>query len=165
MDDYESAHQAQNQATQGRDLSTLAPLRALRARTPVPAWARRAVGEGVSSCPRGGCGRSARPVRMQSKRFQWLAPLTVPHSRTLLLWSCGSSMILPRLALHSCPRIAERYFYHRRKGEGREKPHRPASFDASGGSAPRSDRGRAASLVGRLCTGAVSGITEGFAVD
>ena len=30
------AHQAQNQATQGRDLSTLAPLRALRARTPVP---------------------------------------------------------------------------------------------------------------------------------
>ena len=57
------AHQAQNQATQGRDLSTLAPLRALRARTPVPAWARRAVGEGVRSCPRAGCGRSARPVR------------------------------------------------------------------------------------------------------
>src|SRR5436853_410275 len=41
------AHQAQGQAKQGRDLSTLAPLRALRARTPVPAWARRAVGEGV----------------------------------------------------------------------------------------------------------------------
>src|ERR1700730_198589 len=38
----------------GRDLSTLAPLRALRARTPVPAWARRAVGEGVKSWPRGG---------------------------------------------------------------------------------------------------------------
>src|SRR5450759_1943767 len=57
------AHQAQGQATQGRDLSTLAPLRALRARTPVPAWARRAVGEGVMSCPRAGCGRSACPVR------------------------------------------------------------------------------------------------------
>ena len=35
--------QAQSQATQGRDLSTLAPLRALRARTPDPAWARRGV--------------------------------------------------------------------------------------------------------------------------
>ena len=34
------------------------PLRALRSRTPVPTWARRAVGEGVSSCPRAGCGRS-----------------------------------------------------------------------------------------------------------
>ena len=33
------AHQAQNQATQARDLSTLAPLRALRARTPEQAWA------------------------------------------------------------------------------------------------------------------------------
>src|SRR5882757_8913209 len=41
------AHQAQGQATQGRDLSTLASLRALRARTPKPAWARRVVGEGV----------------------------------------------------------------------------------------------------------------------
>src|SRR5229473_8560707 len=30
------AHQAQGQATQGRDLSTLASLRALRARTPKP---------------------------------------------------------------------------------------------------------------------------------
>ena len=57
------AHQAQGQATQGRDLSTLAPLRALRARTPDRAWARRAVGEGVRSCPRAGCGRSACPVR------------------------------------------------------------------------------------------------------
>jgi hypothetical protein len=44
--------QAQGQATQGRDVSTLAPLRVLRARAPVPAWARRAVGEGVKSCPR-----------------------------------------------------------------------------------------------------------------
>ena len=41
--------QAQGQATQGRDVSTLAPLRVLRARAPVPAWARRAVGEGVKS--------------------------------------------------------------------------------------------------------------------
>ena len=57
------AHQAQGQATQGRDLSTPAPLRALRARTPMPAWARRAVGEGVMFCPRAGCGRSACPVR------------------------------------------------------------------------------------------------------
>ena len=47
----------------GGSLSTLAPLRALRARTPEPAWARRAVGEGVRSCPRAGCGRSACPVR------------------------------------------------------------------------------------------------------
>ena len=57
------AVQAQNQATQGRDLSTPASLRALRARTPEPAWARRAVGEGVKSCPRAGCGKSACPVR------------------------------------------------------------------------------------------------------
>src|ERR1700732_490218 len=52
------ALQAQGQATQGRGLSTLAPLRALQARTPVRAWARRAVGEGVKSCPRAGCGKS-----------------------------------------------------------------------------------------------------------
>src|SRR5208337_3758185 len=45
--------------TRGRDLSTLAPLRVLRARTPEPAWARRVVDEGVRSCPRAGCGRSA----------------------------------------------------------------------------------------------------------
>ena len=57
------AHQAQGQATQGRDLSTLAPLWALRACTPGPAWTRRAVGEGVKFCPRAGCGRSACPVR------------------------------------------------------------------------------------------------------
>src|SRR5256886_17129661 len=48
------AVQAQNQATQGRDLSTPASLRALRARTSEQAWARRAVGEGVKSCPRAG---------------------------------------------------------------------------------------------------------------
>jgi hypothetical protein len=57
------ALQAQGPATQGRSLSTLAPLRALRARTTVPAWVRRAVGEGVKSCPRAGCGKSACPVR------------------------------------------------------------------------------------------------------
>ena len=57
------ALQAQRQGTQGRELSTLAPLRALRARTPDRAWARRAVDEGVRSCPRAGCGKSACPVR------------------------------------------------------------------------------------------------------
>ena len=57
------AQQAQSQATQGRDLSTLAPLRALWSRTPEPAWARRVVDESVKSCPRAGCGRSACPVR------------------------------------------------------------------------------------------------------
>src|ERR1700758_3315898 len=61
------ALQAQGQATQGRDLSTLAPLRALRARTPNCAWTRRAVGEGVRSCPRAGCGRSASPVVCPAK--------------------------------------------------------------------------------------------------
>jgi group II intron reverse transcriptase/maturase len=55
------ALQAQGQAK--RELSTLAPLRALRARTPEPAWVRRAVDEGVRSCPRAGCGKSACPVR------------------------------------------------------------------------------------------------------
>src|ERR1700724_2345468 len=34
---------------------------ALRARTSDPAWARPVVGEGVRSCPRAGCGRSACP--------------------------------------------------------------------------------------------------------
>jgi RNA-directed DNA polymerase len=37
--------------------------RALRSRTPDRAWVQRAVGEGVTSCPRAGCGKSARPVR------------------------------------------------------------------------------------------------------
>src|SRR5580692_8771026 len=49
------AVRAQNQASKGRDLSTLASLRALRARTSEQAWTRRAVGEGVKSCPRAGC--------------------------------------------------------------------------------------------------------------
>jgi hypothetical protein len=48
--------QAQGQATQGRELSTLAPLRVLPARTPDTAGPRPVVGEGVKSCPRAGCG-------------------------------------------------------------------------------------------------------------
>ena len=51
------------QAKQGRQLSTLAPLRDLRARASDPAWTRRAVDEGVKSCPRAQCGKSARCVR------------------------------------------------------------------------------------------------------
>ena len=47
----------------GGTYPALAPLRALRARTPDPAWPRRAVGEGVRFCPRAGCGKSASPVR------------------------------------------------------------------------------------------------------
>ena len=51
---------------------TPAPLRALRARTINCAWSRRAVGEGVKSCPRAGCGRSACPGSMSGmwKRSQ-----------------------------------------------------------------------------------------------
>ena len=58
-----AAPQVQGQATPGRDVSPLAPLRALRTRPPDPTWARRAVGEGMRSCPRAGCGKSACPVR------------------------------------------------------------------------------------------------------
>src|ERR1700720_1590545 len=47
-----AAVQTQGQATPRRDVSTLAPLRALRARTSDPAWTRLLVGEGVRSCPR-----------------------------------------------------------------------------------------------------------------
>jgi hypothetical protein len=57
------APQAQSQATAGRDLSTLAPVRVLQARTPGRARACPVVGDGVMSCPRAGCGRSASPVR------------------------------------------------------------------------------------------------------
>jgi hypothetical protein len=57
-------------------VSTLAPLRALWARTPVPAWARRAVGEGVKSCPRAGCGKSACPIATDSKGNIYLAQTT-----------------------------------------------------------------------------------------
>src|SRR5207244_11716821 len=52
------AVQAQNEASQGRDLSTLASIRALCARTPEPAWARLAVGEDVTFFPRAGMGNS-----------------------------------------------------------------------------------------------------------
>ena len=55
-----AAIQAQSQTTQGRELSTPAPLRDLRARASDPAWTRRAVDEGVTSCPRAGC----REIRM-----------------------------------------------------------------------------------------------------
>ena len=41
----------------------LAPLRVLWSRTPNPTWTWRAVGEGVKSCPRAGCGKPACPVR------------------------------------------------------------------------------------------------------
>ena len=62
------ALQAQDQTKQGRQLSTLAPLRGLRARASDPAWTRRAVGEGVRSCPRAGC----REIRMSgSMRGMW----------------------------------------------------------------------------------------------
>src|ERR1700694_4449591 len=60
------AVQAQNQAPQVRALSTLASLRALRARTLEPAWARRAVGEGVKFCPREAMGRAAEVVAPSS---------------------------------------------------------------------------------------------------
>src|ERR1700716_1846664 len=56
------AGQAQNQASQGRDLSTPASLRALWARTPEQAWAQRAVGEGVKFLSESRCGKSACPV-------------------------------------------------------------------------------------------------------
>src|SRR6267143_835235 len=57
------AVQAQGQATQARELSTLAPLRVLWARTSDPARPRPVVGEGVRSCPRAQCGKSACCVR------------------------------------------------------------------------------------------------------
>jgi group II intron reverse transcriptase/maturase len=42
--------------------SPLAPLRVFRSRTSDSTGARRAVGEGVTSCPKAGCGKSACPV-------------------------------------------------------------------------------------------------------
>ena len=47
----------------GRDLSTPTPLRALRARAFDRERPQPVVGEGVKSCPRAGCGKSACPVR------------------------------------------------------------------------------------------------------
>jgi group II intron reverse transcriptase/maturase len=58
-----AAAQAQTQAQAGRGLSTLALVRALRARPSDAAWAWPVMGEGVMFCPRAGCGRSASPVR------------------------------------------------------------------------------------------------------
>ncbi len=58
-----AAVQTQGKAKPRRDLSTLAPLRALQVRAPHPAWPWPVVGEGVKSCPRAECGRSACPVR------------------------------------------------------------------------------------------------------
>jgi hypothetical protein len=66
------AHQAQKQATQGRELSTFAPIRVLRARTSEQAWARRAVDEGVSSCPRAGCNPHVRFDERDVKTESWL---------------------------------------------------------------------------------------------
>src|SRR5438093_576054 len=57
------APQAQGQTQRVRALSSLAPLRDHGSRASISLGARRVVGEGVKSCPRAGCGKSARPVR------------------------------------------------------------------------------------------------------
>jgi hypothetical protein len=80
------ALQAQGQAEQGRSLSTLAPLRVLRARTPDPAWARRVVDESVRSCPRAWCGKSARHVRFRVSLITWRRR---SHTRSVI---AGSSV-------------------------------------------------------------------------
>ena len=108
------AFQAQDQTKQGRQLSTLAPLRDLWARASDPPWARRAVGEGVRSCPRAGCWE----IRMSgSMRGMWNRELwsdhqatvrrkgrkqTCPayhHRATSLLYHCGHSTFAPGTAL------------------------------------------------------------------
>jgi hypothetical protein len=54
--------------------------RDLRARASDPAWARRAVGEGVRSCPRAGCreirmsGSSVISFRSAERRSSWIGP-------------------------------------------------------------------------------------------
>jgi hypothetical protein len=75
------------------------PGRALRARAPVPAWARRAVGEGVKSCPRAGCGRSTSPGSMsfhgkESVGIQGyaLSNPDFPHQSTINQWFSESQL-------------------------------------------------------------------------
>src|SRR5258708_25025692 len=75
------AVQAQNQASQGRELSTLASLRALWARTAEQAWARRAVGGGVKFCPRAGWGKSACPIGGVGKWGHGRTSEAPPHAR------------------------------------------------------------------------------------
>jgi hypothetical protein len=54
---------ALKEETYRADLSTLAPLWSLWIDLTECTRAQRGVGEGVKSCPRAGCGKSARPVR------------------------------------------------------------------------------------------------------
>ena len=55
--------QAQDGGTAGWKFSSLAPVRVLRTRAAHTAWTGSVVGEGVTFCPRAGCGKSASPVR------------------------------------------------------------------------------------------------------
>src|SRR6516164_8627022 len=71
----ERVDRAASIAAQLGQLSTPAPLRDLRARASDPAWARRAVGEGVRSCPRAGC----REIRMSGSRKTEQNELVLPH--------------------------------------------------------------------------------------
>ena len=106
------ALQAQSQATKGRELSTLAPLRALRARTSDPAWARRAVDEGVRSCPRArikACFgtldhavgfapplvKKFAPARNQAARFEGFAFFTAANSERAHRRKCQTSTATP----------------------------------------------------------------------
>src|SRR4029077_20231517 len=84
------AYQAQGQAAQGRDLSTLAPLRALRTRTLDCTWSRRAVGEGVKSCPRAGCGRSACPGSMECAAVKGVFSVMLSDLDRLLVTDLGA---------------------------------------------------------------------------
>src|SRR6478609_8209969 len=90
------AAQAQNQASQGRDLSTLASLRALWARTPEPAWARRAVGEGVKFCPRAGCLSRARPVGVVALAVRMPRLASRDRMATICPFLAPSPLVMPR---------------------------------------------------------------------
>ena len=94
------ALQAQGQATQARELSTLAPLRDLRAHASDPAWTRRAVDEGVEVLSESAV-REIRPLRsMRNRRVsstaldpsQRLKPTLMSHSwpRRRTVGSAGS---------------------------------------------------------------------------